>query len=98
LLCIASCYVEFASGDLFSSRRHGSQQMHGDGGSASQQSGNDLDDTDGTDIDIGRIPDLIWSDEFDGDQVDTTKWTFVNGNGRDVGLCGWGEFEQRCLV
>ena len=88
----------FASVDLFSSRRHGSQKMHGDGGSASQQSGNDLDDTDGTDNHIGRIPDLIWSHEFDGDQVDMTKWTFVNGNGCDVGLCGWGKFEQRCFV
>ena len=70
----------FASGDLFSSRRHCSHQAHGDGGSAIQQTGNDLDGTNGADNDIGRIPGLIWSDEFDGDQVDTTKWTFVNGN------------------
>ena len=37
-------------------------------------------------------PTLIWSDEFDGDAVDLSKWTFVNGNGCDVGLCGWGEY------
>ena len=43
------------------------------------------------------IPDLIWSDEFDGDTVDLTKWTFVNGNGCDVGLCGWGEFLSTSL-
>lgn len=40
-----------------------------------------------------NIPDLIWSDEFDGDSVDLSKWTFVNGNGCDVGLCGWGEID-----
>ncbi|KAL9182810.1 hypothetical protein ACHAXT_004089 [Thalassiosira profunda] len=38
-------------------------------------------------------PTLIWSDEFDGDAVDLSKWTFVNGNGCDVGLCGWGNNE-----
>ena len=37
------------------------------------------------------IPNLIWSDEFDGDSLDLSKWTYVNGNGCDVGLCGWGE-------
>ena len=37
------------------------------------------------------IPNLIWSDEFDGDTLDLSKWTYVNGNGCDVGLCGWGE-------
>ena len=42
---------------------------------------------------IFDYPELIWSDEFDGDSVDLTKWTFVNGNGCDVGLCGWGNNE-----
>ncbi|KAL7539665.1 hypothetical protein ACHAXR_010058 [Thalassiosira sp. AJA248-18] len=42
---------------------------------------------------VGSIPDLIWSDEFEGDAVDLTKWSFVNGNGCDVGLCGWGNNE-----
>ena len=40
---------------------------------------------------INIIPNLIWSDEFDGDTLDLSKWTYVNGNGCDVGLCGWGE-------
>ena len=37
------------------------------------------------------IPNLIWSDEFDGKSIDLTKWSFINGNGCDVGLCGWGK-------
>lgn len=37
------------------------------------------------------VPNLIWSDEFDGDTFDLTKWSFVNGNGCDIGLCGWGK-------
>jgi hypothetical protein len=72
----------FASGGRFSTMKH---------------QDNDLDETNGDDKDMDRIPDLIWSDEFDGDQVDMTKWTFVNGNGCDVGLCGWGEFGQMCF-
>jgi hypothetical protein len=47
-------------------------------------------------VDVGpsasnNILGLIWSDEFDGDTLDLTKWSFVNGNGCDVGLCGWGK-------
>jgi hypothetical protein len=47
-------------------------------------------------VDVGpsasnNILGLIWSDEFDGDSLDLTKWSFVNGNGCDVGLCGWGK-------
>lgn len=45
---------------------------------------------------IDGIPKLIWSDEFDGDSLDLTKWSFVNGNGCDVGLCGWGK--KRVIV
>ncbi len=44
-----------------------------------------------TDKNIGFIPNVIWRDEFDGDELDLDKWTFVNGNGCDVGLCGWGK-------
>jgi beta-glucanase (GH16 family) len=36
---------------------------------------------------------LIWSDEFDGDALDTTKWTIVAGDGCAAGLCGWGNDE-----
>lgn len=45
------------------------------------------------------IPNLIWSDEFDGKLIDLTKWSFVNGNGCDVGLCGWGKkLFQSCWI
>ena len=48
---------------------------------------------------IVNIPNLIWSDEFDGDSIDFTKWSFVNGNGCDVGLCGWGKNKKySCII
>ncbi len=36
---------------------------------------------------------LVWSDEFDGTAVDTSKWEFQEGDGCDVGVCGWGNSE-----
>ena len=37
---------------------------------------------------------LVWSDEFDGAAVDTSKWTFQLGDGSEVGLPGgWGNNE-----
>ena len=36
---------------------------------------------------------LVWAEEFDGDQVDTTSWSFQLGDGCDIGLCGWGNNE-----
>ncbi|MDP5275994.1 carbohydrate binding domain-containing protein [Chengkuizengella axinellae] len=36
---------------------------------------------------------LTWSDEFDGDEIDRTKWTFEIGNGADYGNPGWGNGE-----
>ena len=37
---------------------------------------------------------LVWSDEFDGTEVDLTKWTFQLGDGSEVGLPGgWGNNE-----
>lgn len=40
---------------------------------------------------------LVWSDEFDGNQLDTAKWGFDLGDGCDQGvgdeLCGWGNNE-----
>jgi beta-glucanase (GH16 family) len=37
---------------------------------------------------------LVWSDEFEGDEVDTTKWSFQLGDGSEVGLpSGWGNNE-----
>ena len=35
---------------------------------------------------------LVWSDEFDGDAVDLTKWEFQIGDGCP-NLCGWGNNE-----
>ena len=36
---------------------------------------------------------LVWNDEFDGDSLDTTKWTCQHGNGRDYGIENWGNSE-----
>jgi beta-glucanase (GH16 family) len=37
---------------------------------------------------------LVWADEFDGSDVDPSKWTFQLGDGTDVGLPpGWGNNE-----
>jgi len=37
---------------------------------------------------------LVWSDEFDGTEVDTTKWSFQRGDGSEVSLPpGWGNNE-----
>jgi beta-glucanase (GH16 family) len=42
-----------------------------------------------------QCPELIWSDEFDGDELDLTKWSYMVGDGCDLGadLCGWGNNE-----
>ena len=36
---------------------------------------------------------LVWSDEFDGDELDTDKWSFQYGTGESEGLTGWGNNE-----
>jgi beta-glucanase (GH16 family) len=36
---------------------------------------------------------LVWSDEFDGAELDTTKWEIQLGDGCDLGICGWGNAE-----
>ena len=36
---------------------------------------------------------LVWSDEFDGESVDSSNWTFQIGDGSDNGLPGWGNYE-----
>jgi beta-glucanase (GH16 family) len=39
---------------------------------------------------------LVWSDEFNGTEVDTTKWSFQRGDGTEVFLPpGWGNNEQQ---
>ncbi|TVQ07856.1 MAG: glycosyl hydrolase family protein [Balneolaceae bacterium] len=36
---------------------------------------------------------LIWSDEFDGNELDGSKWSFQYGTGAEEGLSGWGNSE-----
>ncbi len=35
----------------------------------------------------------VWSDEFDGNELDTSKWNFDTGNGNDTTGAGWGNNE-----
>ncbi len=36
---------------------------------------------------------LVWSDEFDGDELDESKWSYQYGTGASEGLTGWGNNE-----
>ncbi len=36
---------------------------------------------------------LVWSDEFVSAEVDTTKWSFMIGDGTEYGIVGWGNNE-----
>ncbi|MCX2745451.1 DUF5010 C-terminal domain-containing protein [Mangrovivirga sp. M17] len=36
---------------------------------------------------------LLWSDEFNGTQLDQSVWTYAIGDGCDQGICGWGNQE-----
>ncbi|MGF1669152.1 MAG: family 16 glycosylhydrolase [Balneolaceae bacterium] len=36
---------------------------------------------------------LVWSDEFEGDTLDESKWSFQFGTGASEGLVGWGNNE-----
>ena len=38
---------------------------------------------------------LVWSDEFEADILDTTKWEYMYGTGAQYGLQGWGNFERQ---
>lgn len=40
---------------------------------------------------------LVWSDEFDGNSLDTEKWSYLTGNGCQISanLCGWGNGEEQ---
>lgn len=38
---------------------------------------------------------LVWSDEFDGETLDTDKWRFQLGTGTEYGLIDWGNNEQQ---
>ncbi len=45
--------------------------------------------------DLGANYALVWSDEFDGDSVDDSKWSYDLGDGCQISpdLCGWGNNE-----
>lgn len=36
---------------------------------------------------------LLWRDEFKSRRLDSRKWSFQQGNGCELGLCGWGNGE-----
>lgn len=36
---------------------------------------------------------LVWNDEFNGNEIDTSKWDFQLGTGSQYGLDGWGNNE-----
>lgn len=36
-----------------------------------------------------------WLEEFDGNALDTTKWSYQNGTGVEYGIAGWGNNEQQ---
>ena len=38
---------------------------------------------------------LVWSDEFDGPQLDPERWFFERGDGSEYGIAGWGNNEQQ---
>lgn len=38
---------------------------------------------------------LVWSDEFNGKKLDTTKWSYQLGTGSQYGLESWGNNEQQ---
>jgi len=38
---------------------------------------------------------LVWSDEFNGNSLDTTKWNIEIGNGSQYGISGWGNQEAQ---
>jgi beta-glucanase (GH16 family) len=36
---------------------------------------------------------LVWSDEFDGNELDMSKWSYMIGTGVEYGIPGWGNNE-----
>ncbi|UUZ49476.1 hypothetical protein LP420_04035 [Massilia sp. B-10] len=36
---------------------------------------------------------LLWSEEFNGSSLDTSRWTATDGNGCQINLCGYGNQE-----
>lgn len=42
---------------------------------------------------MAQCPQLIWSDEFEGNALDLTKWEPQLGDGCNINLCSWGNNE-----
>ncbi len=42
---------------------------------------------------LAQCPQLIWSDEFNGNNLDQSKWSYEIGDGCNIGLCQWGNNE-----
>lgn len=40
-----------------------------------------------------QCPNLVWSDEFDGNSLNTTNWNYELGDGCSLNICGWGNGE-----
>lgn len=36
---------------------------------------------------------LVWADEFNNNSLDASAWSHQNGDGCDIGICGWGNNE-----
>lgn len=53
---------------------------------------NDTDDTGGNDYEVTGEWQLVWSDEFDGDSIDTSKWS------HEVNCWGGGNNELQCYT
>ena len=41
----------------------------------------------------GQNWELVWSDEFDGESLDASKWSYQTGTGSSEGLSDWGNNE-----
>ncbi len=44
-------------------------------------------------VGVGGDLDLVWSDEFEGPQLDPERWFFETGDGSQYGIPGWGNNE-----
>jgi len=44
-------------------------------------------------IGLSQCPNLVWSDEFDGNTLNQANWSYQIGDGCDINLCGWGNNE-----
>lgn len=44
-------------------------------------------------VDLPPDWELVWSDEFEGETLDSAKWNYQLAHGCEVGVCGWGNQE-----